>query len=296
MLPAFVALVVAAVGCGEVTGGTPDAPVSATCTDGVKNGAETDVDCGGPTCGACGDNKGCTATSDCASKVCTNQRCQAASCTDGVINADELDVDCAGHCPAGSCKAGQMCTSNPQCASNLCSTVCIAPKTVFVTNAIYSGGQIGGLTGADAKCQGAAIAAGLTGSYKAWLADATGSPSTRFTQSTAPYVRTDGIMVATNWTDLTDGTLNAPISKTETKATGVSEAVCDTTTGWVFTNTTTDGLMADGGSSCSEWTSDVGGSIWGKFTSADSQWVRSCSGGAPVNYCGKKTPLYCFQQ
>lgn len=285
-------------GCGNVSDNKSDidAPGAATCSDGAKNGAETDVDCGGATCGACGDTRGCTSASDCTSKVCTNQVCQAASCTDGITNADELDVDCAGQCGAASCDPGQMCTANAQCASNMCAGVCIAPKRAFLTNAIYSGGQIGGLAGADTKCQGAALAGGLTGTYKAWLSDATGSPATRFTQSTAPYVRVDGIVIANNWADLTDGTHNAPLNKTETGALGASEAVCDSVTNWVFTNTTTDGNQADGGSSCSDWTSDLGGSIWGRFTTADSQWTSSCSGGSPVNFCGKRTPLYCFEQ
>jgi hypothetical protein len=37
----------------------------------VKNGTETDIDCGGPTCGGCGDNKVCVAPTDCKSLVCS---------------------------------------------------------------------------------------------------------------------------------------------------------------------------------------------------------------------------------
>jgi len=42
-----------------------------SCSDGVKNGSETDVDCGGSQCPACGTGKACVATGDCASSVCT---------------------------------------------------------------------------------------------------------------------------------------------------------------------------------------------------------------------------------
>lgn len=286
----------ALVGCGKVQGTDPDA-TSATCTDGLRNGDETDVDCGGADCGPCADQKACASAPDCASKICTNQVCQVATCSDATQNADELDVDCAGHCGMGSCDAGQKCTNNDQCASHLCDGTCIAPKRVFVTNAIYSGGTIGGLAGADQKCQGAATGAGLSGTYKAWLSDVTGSPSTRFTKSmVAPYVRVDGILVAMNWTDLTDGTLNAAIAKTENNTVGASEAVCDNATSWVFTNTRTDGTLLDAGLSCIEWTSNTGGSGWGTLSAADSRWSVSCTGGAPVNYCGKRTPLYCFEQ
>jgi hypothetical protein len=37
------------------------------------------------------------------------------------------------------------------------------------------------------------MAAGLPGTYRAWISDITGSPSTRFTKSTIPYVRRDGV-------------------------------------------------------------------------------------------------------
>ena len=47
----------------------PDMPLP-TCTDGVKNGAETDVDCGGGTCPGCGVGHPCVTNADCAGKVC----------------------------------------------------------------------------------------------------------------------------------------------------------------------------------------------------------------------------------
>ena len=51
-----------------------------TCTDGIQNGEETGVDCGGPDCPAC------------------------PTCTDGVQNGQETGVDCGGpDCPACPC-------------------------------------------------------------------------------------------------------------------------------------------------------------------------------------------------
>src|SRR5262245_3061033 len=44
----------------------------------------------------------------------------------------------------------------------------LPPRRVFVTSAIYPG-NIGGLMGADAKCQTSADAAMLGGSWRAWL-------------------------------------------------------------------------------------------------------------------------------
>ena len=53
--------------------------VSATkhveCTDGLQNGGETAVDCGGPQCAACPSGLGCVLPSDCASALCANGTC-----------------------------------------------------------------------------------------------------------------------------------------------------------------------------------------------------------------------------
>ena len=43
-----------------------------TCSDAVKNGKETDVDCGGPLCAQCASGKGCSTSSDCYSGMCVN--------------------------------------------------------------------------------------------------------------------------------------------------------------------------------------------------------------------------------
>jgi len=100
-----------------------DNPPAPTCTDGVKNGAETDVDCGGGTCPACANGKTCLAGTDCASGVCTNGVCvaPAATCTDGIKNHGETDVDCGGpNCPG--CADGKTCAAGTDCASGRCVT------------------------------------------------------------------------------------------------------------------------------------------------------------------------------
>ncbi len=47
----------------------------ATCDDGVKNGMESDLDCGGPLCGGCEEGEGCTDGEDCASTFCGEHVC-----------------------------------------------------------------------------------------------------------------------------------------------------------------------------------------------------------------------------
>jgi hypothetical protein len=49
------------------------------CSDGVKDGAETDVDCGGGGCAPCAVAKGCGGDSDCISQTCRSNICVAAA-------------------------------------------------------------------------------------------------------------------------------------------------------------------------------------------------------------------------
>src|SRR5688572_27754994 len=81
-------------GCGVFLG--LDQYAATTCADGVKGGAESDIDCGGPSCGACTDGKGCRAPGDCASGQCTAGICAKAACSDDIKNGAESDVDCGG--------------------------------------------------------------------------------------------------------------------------------------------------------------------------------------------------------
>ncbi|RLB49971.1 MAG: hypothetical protein DRJ42_19870 [Deltaproteobacteria bacterium] len=92
-----------------------DSTVVPACDDGIWNGDETDIDCGGPTCpNACGDALMCGVNLDCTSSVCIGGSCIAASCTDGIANGDESDRDCGGATCAG-CPNGRMCTGMDDC-------------------------------------------------------------------------------------------------------------------------------------------------------------------------------------
>jgi len=50
-------------------------PYTPTCTDGIRNGSESDVDCGG-TCTDCASGRRCNVGSDCQSGVCVSGICQ----------------------------------------------------------------------------------------------------------------------------------------------------------------------------------------------------------------------------
>jgi hypothetical protein len=90
------------------------------CDDGVKNGDEADVDCGG-SCPLCPGM--CNVDADCPGGYCWEGLC--ARCDDGIQNGDETGVDCGvsgGHCPicfGAFCESGVACASG-SCEKGLC--------------------------------------------------------------------------------------------------------------------------------------------------------------------------------
>jgi hypothetical protein len=102
--------------CG---GACPDACVD--CSDGEQNGDETDVDCGGSCPTGCDDGEDCLVGDDCVSLVCDPDTltCTPPSCDDGVQNGDESDVDCGGSC-GNTCEPGDDCNSGADCTSDVC--------------------------------------------------------------------------------------------------------------------------------------------------------------------------------
>jgi hypothetical protein len=151
---------------------------------------------------------------------------------------------------------------------------------VFVTNNTWTG-NIGGLSGADAKCMLAANAARLNGTWMAWLSSNSTSASSRLYHYTTGVYRLDGIKVANNWNDLTDGTLLAPINITERRQVVQSPKV------WTGTNTT----GAKYAPFCGNWASASGNGTIGNAFRKDYRWTvegkEACSG---------TKHLYCFEQ
>jgi hypothetical protein len=223
-------------------------------------------------CGGCGTT--CAfpnAVAKCAGSVCGIQ-----SCAPGFVDCDKtLANGC--ECAADSCLTGNLCA-----------------KRVFTTSLEYDG-NLGGLAGADAKCQARAVAAALPGTYKAWLSDAAATPDTRFAKATIPYRLVDGTLVANNYADLTDGTLAAPINKTEAGLAPPTSDFCGPAKVMVWTSTSVAGLLLAPNGTCTNWTSTAtGGAQWGDASMTTGGWTNQCGGGA----CGGAfvAPLYCFQQ
>ena len=113
------------------------------CANGIKDGTETDVDCGGSECGLCGDGKTCGDSGDCTNahcvttasvgKICCDQACSGPCVSCGLTNfigsckPVPVGTDCGG---GKGCNASQACVtayangtgcgSNGECLSNQC--------------------------------------------------------------------------------------------------------------------------------------------------------------------------------
>jgi alpha-tubulin suppressor-like RCC1 family protein/sugar lactone lactonase YvrE len=165
-------------------------------------------------------------------------------------------------------------------------------NTVFL--AATSGGNLPGVAGAAATCQSAAAAAGLGGTYYAWISDGTNSPSSgtyAFTHSTVPYKDVNGNTIATSWTNLVAGTLTAGIKYT---ASGTLESGVD-----VWTNASTSGGSTSAGSgsttNCSAWTLSSGGTKKGYYGTSGATGATWTASGSTAT-CSTAAYLYCFQQ
>jgi hypothetical protein len=127
----------------------PDAPLPPTCSDTIKNGTETDVDCGGNTCSACDDEKSCLADTDCKSSVCDvfEETCSAPTCTDEVKNGAETDVDCGGN-TCDPCEDDQKCLAGTDCTSGVCDLTAKTCSIPTCTDKVKNG------TETDTDCGG----------------------------------------------------------------------------------------------------------------------------------------------
>ena len=170
-----------------------------------------------------------------------------------------------------------------------------------MTSTTYKAGDLGGLAGADAKCQARAMAAGLTGTFRAWLSDATNSPSSRFPQDAGPYLLVNGGLVANNW--IGPHLRDAPPRHQHHRARhggahGDPPRLHDP-----------DRLDRHGdrrharaicSSTCGDWTDSSVFSVWLGTTSSQADWTASACGGvsgtSAATGCGALAPIYCFEQ
>jgi len=158
---------------------------------------------------------------------------------------------------------------------------------IFHTSKTFLGSALGGLSGADAKCQAAGDAGSATSSmgatWKALLSSSTVNAKDRVT-ITAPIVRVDKIPVAAGAVDLWDGTIQNPISMTEHNISGSVS---------VWTGTWKDGTALH--TQCSDWLGDAASSAVAGAVSSVPFWMYSfyqnCGTGSSALYCISSEPV-----
>ena len=157
-------------------------------------------------------------------------------------------------------------------------------KRVFVSSS-SSNANLGGVSGADTRCQNLADAANLGGSWRAWVSSSASSPSGRFTKATVPYRLVDGTIIANDWNDLTSGGLRHAIDRDEKN---VPRPAAE-----VWTATTSTGAYEGGG--CNGFTSSSSASAYaaqGVSDRASAQWTN-----VYLQFCDRTNPrIYCFEQ
>jgi hypothetical protein len=192
------------------------------------------------------------------------------------------DADHCGACDV-SCFAG--------CALGVCD------KRVFVTSSVHDG-NLGGVPGADAMCQAHADAAALGGTYLAWISVPGNSPDSRFAKSAGRYVLVNGTVIADDWLDLTDASIDHPLDVTETGGVASSVGLCtDLPEAW--SGTAPDGTEESiiDIDNCDGWTTTMsyGYLYTGILGATDGQWSDGCTS-LFVDGCERLLPIYCFEQ
>jgi hypothetical protein len=159
-------------------------------------------------------------------------------------------------------------------------------KHVFVSSAIYTG-DLDGLAAADAKCETLAHAAGMMGTFKAWL-----SVWNTWQQLNAidriegngPWYRTDEVLAFHNHAALATVPLVA-INRDETGALIPSDPQ-------VWTGTKEGGVAAGQMAHCAQWLGATGavGQV-GKATTASAAWTQDM-----YRTCTEPGRIYCFEK
>jgi hypothetical protein len=209
------------------------------------------------------------------SGACTIE-CKNAKCGDGLLQLGKEVCDNGAsnnNTSYGGCK--QNCQLGPRCNDGIvqdveecdlgedngsdesapdgvpCDDGCrYQARLVFLSSITYKGGKIGGVEGANAKCQLLAEKAGYDNSenFVAWLSDAVHSPAKDFLHTPGvPFVRADGVRIADDWDDLIKNGPHEGIFVTEK-----GETFLDV---WVWTGTTPSGILLDPAAHCKAWTS-----------------------------------------
>ena len=287
--------------CGD---GIVQAPFE-TCDD----GNDDDTDACLSTCvpSRCGDGEVqppelCDDGNDVDTDACLST-CEPNVCGDGIVHqgveacddGNDIDTDaCLSTCALNVCGDGFLRDKVEECDDgNLdpddgCNHLCVRDRLVFITDGMWNAKGIVGWDGAAQECQKIAWAFGDPEPLRffAWISDGVQSPDTRFIHSKGRYVLPTGQVVADNWEDLTDGTLQHPIDRTRDGKLIVEEPV--------FTATRPDGTAHPDGH-CEGWqvANPMEKARHGASDLTDSGWTEWLSPWSIT--CADVAHLYCFE-
>ena len=165
--------------------------------------------------------------------ACTSQ-CQAATCGDGLIfegveTCDDGDQNGPGYDQCDACQLGPRCgdgvltpefeecdaggdgSGEVEDADTPCKAGCTWDGRIIFISSVPTDAKLGGITGAELRCQNLAEAAHIDGhaGFRAWLSDADDSPFTRLAFGPERLVMLNGKQVAADlgaliWTEWSD--------------------------------------------------------------------------------------------
>lgn len=217
----------------------------------------------------------------------TTASCMSDACSTGSEMSG--DITCSGTCGTMSTTGeGSMSSTS---SSSGCFAACES-RYVFATYdplpAKFGPTAEAALENADFLCQteGDMVLPGR--SWRAWLANDVGSPAMRFdTGFTGNYILFDNgdgqddELIATGWTDLSDGTIARPINRDR-----LGQDIQASLEAWT-------GVDAGGMATfdtCSNWTSTTGTGTKGSLDATDSNWSNAGTGN-----CMAYRRMYCFE-
>lgn len=272
-----------------------------------------------PPCKSEDDNGLCTE-----SELC-NTDCSLSTCGDHILNksdSEECDpvepdpncIQCKWACGNGVIDGQEECDhglENNGPHPKFCTSTCKKHGLiVFVSKDTYKG-NLGGIAGADAKCNEMAIAipqpSTSKGYFRAWISQRIGgdqldggSPSgdtTMFRSCDRPYYRADGALVATNYNDLTNNNPISTISIDQFANPLLLDAPAATANVW--TATTNAGFPLQDKLEhldCFDWTQSnlLGEPFKGRVGDLSNKvnWTNASTRIA----CNEEAHIYCFEQ
>lgn len=149
-------------------------------------------------------------------------------------------------------------------------------KLVFVTNGTWNG-DLGGLAGADAKCNAEAKSRNFPGTFQALLGSGEGRPEHRSIHYPLPYVTITGESIQSGYHDLFNNGPDTPILPDPPHR--------------VWTGLASKGNLS--GDDCNGWTDDGSDKIGTGGRADQPKWWLD---DGLVSNCSVLLPLYCLEQ